>query len=452
MKAKILNIIIGFLLSIFMLSSILILKKSNFNIFISPYSDLKVIFYLSLLSILILTITLFFRNLTKLYILIIFISSILSIYLYEFYLVKFELRYQSELKKNFQIKFKNPDHDWRTKYQVYVDEIDKGNDIALKYIPSFFLNKEEEFALVGLSNSKTILCNESGYYATFISDRYGFNNIDSKWDKFKKKSDWALLGDSAAIGECVFSKFNIANQIEKNDKNLNVINLGNSGIGPIIKLAILKEYAEPIKPKKIIWIYIEDNDLIDIQNEKKYKFLTNYLDINYSEKLIYRQEKIDRKIEKIVKPDIDIKKYSKKINYSLHTDKFNFKNFIKLKKLRSRFTGKNTYNIDFDTRYLDNKKILIETWKAAVDLANTWSGKIYFVYFPEYHVFPNVYHERSSEILKIAETIFHDVIDIKKEFLEKEDDKLQYFPYGIKNHFNEKGYEKISKIIYDKIK
>ena len=41
-----------------------------------------------------------------------------------------------------------------TKYQVYVDEIDKGNDIALKYIPSFFLNKEEEFALVGLSNSK----------------------------------------------------------------------------------------------------------------------------------------------------------------------------------------------------------------------------------------------------------------------------------------------------------
>ena len=138
MKAKILNIIIGFLLSIFMLSTILILKKSNFNIFISPYSDLKVIFYLSLLSILILTITLFFRNLTKLYILIIFISSILSIYLYEFYLVKFELRYQSELKKNFQIKFKNPDHDWRTKYQVYVDEIDKGNDIALKYILVFF--------------------------------------------------------------------------------------------------------------------------------------------------------------------------------------------------------------------------------------------------------------------------------------------------------------------------
>ena len=67
MKAKILNIIIGFLLSIFMLSTILILKKSNFNIFISPYSDLKVIFYLSLLSILILTITLFFRNLAKLF-------------------------------------------------------------------------------------------------------------------------------------------------------------------------------------------------------------------------------------------------------------------------------------------------------------------------------------------------------------------------------------------------
>ena len=62
---------------------------------------------------------------------------------------------------------------------------------------------------------KTILCNESGYYATFISDRHGFNNIDFKGINLKRKSDWALLGDSAAIGECVFSKFNIANQIEK---------------------------------------------------------------------------------------------------------------------------------------------------------------------------------------------------------------------------------------------
>ena len=39
--------------------------------------------------------------------------------------------------------------------------------------------------LSGVSNRKTILCNENGYYAIYQSDRYGFNNPDQEWDKQK---------------------------------------------------------------------------------------------------------------------------------------------------------------------------------------------------------------------------------------------------------------------------
>ena len=41
----------------------------------------------------------------------------------------------------------------------------------------------EIFPLSGASNSMTVHCNENGYFSTYLSDRYGFNNPDKEWDK-----------------------------------------------------------------------------------------------------------------------------------------------------------------------------------------------------------------------------------------------------------------------------
>ena len=41
-----------------------------------------------------------------------------------------------------------------------------------------FLDKNDLLPLSGLSNIKSILCNENGYYSSYLSDRYGFNNPD----------------------------------------------------------------------------------------------------------------------------------------------------------------------------------------------------------------------------------------------------------------------------------
>ena len=41
-------------------------------------------------------------------------------------------------------------------------------------------------SLSGKSFSKTICCNENGYYMIIDSDRYGFNNPDYEWTKKPK--------------------------------------------------------------------------------------------------------------------------------------------------------------------------------------------------------------------------------------------------------------------------
>ena len=47
----------------------------------------------------------------------------------------------------------------------------------------------------GVSNSKQFIAMNNGYYANYLSDRYGFNNPDEEWDK-KGLVEYLLVGDS----------------------------------------------------------------------------------------------------------------------------------------------------------------------------------------------------------------------------------------------------------------
>ena len=51
------------------------------------------------------------------------------------------------------------------------------------YPSNYFGKNTEIFPLSNSSYSKTIYCNENGYYSIYESDRYGFNNPDEQWDK-----------------------------------------------------------------------------------------------------------------------------------------------------------------------------------------------------------------------------------------------------------------------------
>ena len=121
---------------------------------------------------------------------------------------------------------------------------------------------------MSLSNRRTILCNEGGYTAIIDSDRYGFNNPDNEWDK--KEIKYLLIGDSAVQGYCVNRPDDFASNLRKfTNKNEGVLSLGFAGSGPLLELAILREYLPQVKTTNIVWIYAEGNDLHDLVKEQK---------------------------------------------------------------------------------------------------------------------------------------------------------------------------------------
>ena len=77
-------------------------------------------------------------------------------------------------------------------------------------------------SLSGISNTRTIHCNEEGYYSIFDSDRYGFNNPDEVWEK--RDVNAIIIGDSFTFGDCVNRPNDIPSVI-RNYTNTNIINL-----------------------------------------------------------------------------------------------------------------------------------------------------------------------------------------------------------------------------------
>ena len=205
--------------------------------------------------------------------LIVLISIIFSIYLYELYLIfkiAKKLGEQNKIKYElFEKKF-NQQFDRRSKTEILNDYFKIDENITLQVPPLSFLKDKNLnlFPLSGISNIQTITCNESGYYAEYFSDRYGFNNPNFEWDQ--KDIQFLLIGDSYTHGACVNRPYDIGSVLRKLS-NKSVINLGYAGNGPLIELASLREYFPKAKVRNIIWIYLEQNDISNLNNELKNK-------------------------------------------------------------------------------------------------------------------------------------------------------------------------------------
>ena len=131
-------------------------------------------------------------------------SILLAIYMIE---IAYSLYNVSSYKHNKWAK-----HKQRSKYEIYMDYKNSGKDVVVAISPNSFIskinNEDEIYPLSGISNKLTILCYEFGYWKTYKSDRYGFNNPDKEWDKLH--FDFVLIGDSFTQGQCVHEKDTIA--------------------------------------------------------------------------------------------------------------------------------------------------------------------------------------------------------------------------------------------------
>ncbi len=110
--------------------------------------------------------------------------------------------------------------------------------------------------LSGVPHASIVMCNETGRYVIYRSDRYGFNAPDSQWEI---PPEVALVGDSFVEGWCVQPHESFAGLVRRAIPA--TLNVGYSGHGPLADLGTVREYVEPRRPKHVVWFFYEGNDL-----------------------------------------------------------------------------------------------------------------------------------------------------------------------------------------------
>lgn len=433
--------ILFFIITLFVF--LYILYKSIFN---NNFS-----YYFSYLLIALVFSVLFFINIFtskefKNYISIITISLIVSLYSFQGYLTYKNLNKNDIEKKILEFEKKNNIiFDRRSKLEIFTD-LSKNEKITVSITPYNLRNDKllSFLPLSGISNSKTILCNELGYYSIINTDQYGFNNPINEWDK---KNVYAMLvGDSFVHGSCVNPPNDIGGVIRNNVSNSRaVLNLGQAGNAPLTQYATLREYLNnDRKVEKVVWFHYEANDLYhDFQEELDNKILQKYLtDENFTQNLMNRQNESDillnQKLDQVLKKDKNRPDIEKKIFLI---------NFIKLNELRYLITKKSKVN---QSPKIQEFKTILELTKK---LTKKYNSELYFVYLPSFSyygskTFKDLDYDRVKKIISKLDIPF---IDINELVFKQEDDPKKLFALETWNHYTVDGYFKVGSVVYDQI-
>ena len=361
--------------------------------------------------------------------------------------------------------------DTRTKLEVINDFKDSGIDafpnispsgfIGFNYINGFTSKKGKIYPLGSIPNALTINANQSGYYPISMSDEHGFMNPKGLYKK--DKVDIILTGGSIANSDGVNSDESITAVLRQ--MNLNAINITSADNGSLIKLAALKEYAEPLKPKIIIWAY-SAHSLYHLSEEMKSPLLKRYLyEDNYSQKLISRQEEVkdvllsyynsewinERTKKNIIPQENSIK--TKKDSFTKNITKYSIIKIAKLYNLRKRINLIPAYKHP-PVPSLIFKDIL----KKSKQMVSDWGGKMYFVYLPDWSRYSideyvkhgliyNIEHSYREFVISTANELDIPVIDIHREVFATHKDSLSLFPFRKPRYYTADGYRIMAKVI-----
>lgn len=396
--------------------------------------------------------------------LIIFIYLILIVYTVEVLLYYFVGDEQKSLinikQKRIEIaKKKNIYYDDRTEIEVYLEEKKLNNSLSLPFYfnRSYFhtltaqeeIKKNQIIPFRGPINHQTLSCAEDLEYKLIQNDKYGFKNPNSV---YKNNIEIVLIGDSYAEGLCENEKNDISGNLR--NLNINTINLGVTGSGPLLSLAILREYLSEFKPNYVVYLYFEGNDLYDLNWEKK-TYLLNYLNSSYS--LNYLNKKIQ--LQKF------LKKFQKTKNLELESINLNNKETIKkestyLSILKDILEVQSIKGILRSSLLLDKSVIDTSLYFKVLDKINEEvkknNSELIFIYLPSWSRYFTKFNKdelifnKKNEIIsyvsskKIKFIDFENILSIKK-------DKQKYFPLGFVGHYNKTGYNFIANLIKNEL-
>lgn len=308
------------------------------------------------------------------------------------------------------------------------------------YKSALSLDGQEFLPLGTISDRVTVHCNESGEYTVYRSDERGFRNPKGRWAL--KRIYVALLGDSFTLGACVPTEKSFAALIA--DTYPATLNLAADNNGPLLELAALREYLEDVRPRFVVWVYYEGNDLDNLYKEWKSPLLRSYLNRGFRQGLADRQRDVDRELLSFVQKARETSRWMQRLGQA--------RDVVRLMNLRAlvasavRFQGKNATDSQHEINHL--RTVLSE----AVTSVRSWGGSLYFVYLPTWKRYarPELAPNERDTVLAIAKELGIHVIDIHRAFA-KESDPLAFFPFGQAGHYNEKGNRLVANEIVNEI-
>ncbi len=333
--------------------------------------------------------------------------------------------------------------DLRTRHQVFLDFQAEGVEVyPSANITQFFelvgtgLDEDHVAPLSGMSAITTLVCNESGEYGIYLADEHGFNNPAGLYTA--SSVDIVLIGDSFTHGHCVTAGQDIASHLRAMGKK--TLNLGYGGNGPLMELATLKEYAKPLKPRVVLWLYYEGNDLEDLVVEQQSALLLNYLDKDFSQNLLNRQAEVDKTLRHYLEDKITDLEEKRAADTSslLNTG---VTQVIRLYHLRGLFNRM----FALPSPPPPPSPLFEQILREARDQTSSWNGKLYFVYLPAWQRNETKMDEdgelfHRDQVLLMVANLNIPLIDIH-EAMSQHPDPLSLFPFRLPGHYVAEGYE-----------
>jgi|MDSV01.1.fsa_nt_gb hypothetical protein len=415
-------------------------------------------------------VTFFFNDDFKENILVSSISLLFIFYITELFLIIFlnDNNYDKAKKERLLRHEKiYKEYNLKTEYRSKVEYLDylksKDIDVSLMITPMRINNAQgvkNKFSktknvddiilpLGGSSFKKLIGSSETGKFNIYKTDRYGFNNSDNLWNK---KIDIMLFGDSAVHFDYLPEKFSWSSNLRQL-LNKNILSLGMSNNGPLLNLATFIEYAKTKKPSKILWFYIEENDLLEIKIETKSKILKKYLYENFDQDLINNQNLIDLNIEHIVSSRV---KFLDNQNES--EKKVNLLTFLKLQKLRNLFFSNLNNHLANRVNHQDLRSFN-EIIKKLKFEADKFKCDIHVIYLPaQGRFFENHksflkkkdYYKR--DVLNIFKKNNIKVVDLYELYFKNHPDPQSTLFFRMPSHYNKDTIAELSKKVAEFLK
>ena len=416
--------------------SVLIVVYSTFKIYNPPAPVSSTFYYTSILlnviTAMVFSIALILNGHLKVILSVILIITGISIY-------------------GFEIYSTSSIWDLRTQAHVLKDLNDSGIEAYPNVRPGYFPKSNglktvngRVFPLGGISNVTTIFQNESGYYPIIETDEHGFNNPKGLYKK--NRLDIVLLGDSFSEGKCVHSDESISAVLR--EPGFNTLSIGKGGNGPLIEFAALKEYAEPLKPKIVLWVYFI-NDLDNLRSEENSSILNRYInEDDFSQNLMSRQAEIDSVLTNYVWENRDESLWGRS-RIVIPT----VINILKLSNFRTKINL-----IPSQIPPIATTKHAPESFKNILEkskkIVSRWGGKLYFVYLPSNSRYTTGReHSFREDVLDTVSELGIPFIDIHREVFEPHPAPSSLFPlsFGKNAHYTAVGYRLVAEAIANRL-